>query len=105
MDLAAVEAKGDEKLELEKSIYTVISSSYIATYSDSTRADTQISEELIKFKADPIRAQVDDISCFLDAEILCDILDENLSLLNFSAAVGSNVDKPHFTDCAIFHAS
>ena len=65
-DLVGVEAKDDKKVELDEKIDADIASSHIATSADSTRPDGQFSEERIKFKADPIRAQVADVSCVLD---------------------------------------
>ena len=104
VELAAVEAKGGEKVELDGAIDAVIALSHIETCSDSVRPDRQISEERIRFKADPICAQVADLSCVLNPEVLCDILDEKLALSKFSAAIGSTVANPKYPDCAIFYA-
>ena len=98
------EANGGEKLELDGAIDAVIALSHIETCSDSVRPDRQISEERIRFKADPICAQVADLSCVLNPEVLCDILDEQLALSKFSAAIGSTVANPKYPDCAIFYA-
>ena len=45
VDLAAVEAKGDEKVELDEEIDDVVSLSHIATCAYSARPDGQLSEE------------------------------------------------------------
>ena len=83
----------------------MISSLHIATCSESPRPDCQLSEERIKFKADPIWAEVSDVICVLDTEVLCDLLDEQLSLLKLSAVVGSNVSNHQYPNCALFYAS
>ena len=72
----------------------MISSLHIATCSESPRPDCQLSEERIKFKADPIRAEVYDVICVLDTEVLCDLLDEKRALPKFSAVVESTVSNP-----------
>ena len=43
--LAAVEAKGDEKVELDEAIDAVIDSSHIATCAESARHGGQLSED------------------------------------------------------------
>ena len=105
VELAAVEAKGDGKVELDEAVDTVISSYHISTCADSARPDAQLLEEQIKFKYDPIWEQVADVSCVLDPEVLCNILDEQLSLLQLSAEVESIVANPQVSDCVIFYAS
>ena len=80
----------------------MIAPSHIATCADSARPDGQFSEERIKFKVDPIWSQVADVSYILDPGILCDLLDEQLSLSRLSAAVGSTVDNPQDPYCLVF---
>ena len=94
-----------KKVELDKAIDAVITLFQITKCAENARHDGQLSEERTKFKADPIWAQVDDASCVLDLEVLCDLLDEQVALSNFSAAVWSTVANLQYPDCAIFHAS
>ena len=66
----------------------------------------------MKFKFDPIRAQVADVSCVLDPEVICDMLDERIAISKLSAAVGStttsNPQDPDWNyeelDCELFLA-
>ena len=99
-DLSAVGTSYDRQHETENTIDAIISLSHIATISDNDRLDKELTKERIKFKSDPILAQVEDVSCVLDPEVLCDLFDEKIALSKFSSEVVSttisNLQKP---DC------
>ena len=104
VDLVAVEAKGDENVELDEAFDAVIDSSHIPTGPDSSRHYVQLSEEIIEFKVDLIQARVADVGCVLDPDVLYNLLDNQLALSKFSGAFMSTFANPQDTDFEIFHS-
>ena len=45
------------------------------------------------------------ISCWYDPEVICDLLDDNMAVSKFSAALGSTTSVPEDPDCVIFKCS
>ena len=43
--------------------------------------------------------------CCYDPEVFCDLLDDNMALSKFSAAVGSTTSVPEDPDCVIFECN
>ena len=61
-DLEAVGTSFDRQHDMYNAIDKIIASSHIANISDNARSDEELTKERIKFKYDPIRAQVADVS-------------------------------------------
>ena len=73
-NLSAVGTSCDRQHDMDNVIDAIIASSHIATISDNARSDKELTKERIKFKSDPIRAQVAKVRCVLDPEVICGIL-------------------------------
>ena len=53
------------------------------------------------FKTDDFRTEAASISCAYDPVLFCDLLDDNITLFKFSAAVGSTKVKQQYPDCVM----
>ena len=59
-------------------------------------------DDILKFKADPIRAHISDVSCVLDPETLCSNLNDRIAQSKFSEAMGSTIADEN--GCDLFDA-
>ena len=73
-NLSAVGTSCDRQHDMDNVIDAIIASTHIATISDNARSDKELTKERLKFKSDPIWAQVAEVIFVLDPEVLCDIL-------------------------------
>ena len=60
-----------------------------------------VENECAMFKTDAIRAEVASIICAYDIVLFCDLLDDNIALSKFSAAVGSKTANKQDPECVV----
>ena len=68
---------------------SVIDTSGVAVEKKDCRTSEELETDCELFKLDPIRAEVASMSCAYDPVLFCHLLDEQIALSKFSAAVGS----------------
>ena len=68
--------------------------------------DDMMSEDVLKFKADPIRAQIADVSCTYDPEIFDEIVSKWAAQTKFGEEIGSTAN-PQDPDggCELFEGA
>ena len=82
----------DDSLEEYKD--AIISTSAVGSCVEDTRSGKEVDEVNIFLEEDAMRVQFASISGAYDPEIFCEIINEQVATLNFSAAVGSTMANP-----------
>ena len=91
--------------EVNDAIDAVIASSAVASCMPNPQ-DDMMSEDVLNFKADPIRAQVADVSCTYDPEIFDELVSKRAAQTKFGEAIGSTAN-PQDSDvrCELFEGA
>ena len=80
-------------------IESILNTSIVADLANNARTELEFSNECEVSKQDSIRAEVASVSFAYDPVLFCDILDNNIALSNFSAAVEIMAAGPKDPSC------